>query len=387
MITVTPVTTSVSKTSRSPAHHVGTPPSSFVNPWPSYQHKLKPLDLFKTKFGPGRPKFIPVPGREELVPIRKPTWGNGQHGLKVTWIGHASFLVETTSAEGASRGIRILCDPVFSERTSPVQFIGPKRYTPTPCTIEELPDVDVVIISHNHYDHLDHATIMQLYERRTEHIHFFCALGNASWFHSCGIPASQVSELDWWDGVKVAVDGIGSLSLTCTPSQHISGRSIWDHGKALWCSWVLQEGAGQRGWAPDKLHKFYFAGDTGYRSVPQPGLSHEEEAASPHCPAFAEIGEKFGPFDLALLPIGLCQPRHFMAQVHCDPWDSICIHKDVKSKKSVGMHWGTVRGGLSQEYEDVRDPPRWWKEAAMSSGLKWGDEIGLLDIGETLVLT
>lgn len=387
MITVTPIAASVAEP-HAPAHHVGSPPTSFVNPWPSFeQASTSPLKVFKTKYGRDRPKFVPVPGREELVPIRKPTWGNEQHGLKVTWIGHASFLIETAATEGISRGMRILCDPVFSERTSPVQFIGPKRYTPTPCSIEELPDVDVVIISHNHYDHLDYATIMSLYARRKDQIHFFCALGIASWFHACGIPAKQVTELDWWNSVSVDVADVGAITLTCTPSQHFSGRGILDRGKTLWCSWALQEGAGQKGRTPDKLHKLFFAGDTGYRTVPKPGLSHEEEAKSPHCPAFAEIGECLGPFDLSLLPIGLCQPRTFMSPVHCDPFDSICIHKDIRSKKSIGMHWGTVRGGLSQEYEDVRDPPKWWKEAAEAKGLKWGEEIGLLDIGETLTLT
>jgi N-acyl-phosphatidylethanolamine-hydrolysing phospholipase D len=342
------------------------------------------MNLLKAKFGRDRPKFVPVPGRKELVPVRKPTWGTEQRGLKVTWLGHASFLIETTRVGDASRGVCILCDPVFSERTSPVQFLGPKRYTPTPCSLEELPDVDVVIISHNHYDHLDHATIMHLYRQRKDQIHFFCALGNASWFHGCGVGAKQVTELDWWDSVNVSIDGVGALELTCTPSQHFSGRSLWDRGKTLWCSWSLREVNGT-----DEMrtaHKVYFAGDTGYRTVTQPGLSHDEEAKFPHCPAFAEIGDRLGPFDLALLPIGLCQPRHFISGVHCDPYDSICVHKDVKSKKSIGMHWGTVRGGISQEYEDVRDPPKWWREAAEKAGLKWGEEVGLLDIGETLIL-
>lgn len=381
MIDVTPIASSVPK---SRAHHVGSPPSSFINPWPSFDSsRLNPVTIFKAKFGRDRPKFVPVPGREELVPIRKPNWGGDQNGFKVTWIGHASFLIETTRVGGASRGVRILCDPVFSERTSPVQFFGPKRYTPTPCSLAELPDVDVVIISHNHYDHLDHATIMHLHAQRKGQTHFFCALGNAAWFHRCGIPANEVTELDWWDGVDVDVGGVGRIALTCTPCQHSSGRSGWDRGSALWCSWALQEVVAE---GSQTAHKLYFAGDTGYRTVTQRGLSHTEEAAFAHCPAFAEIGERLGPFDLALLPIGLCQPRDFMSGVHCDPYDSICVHKDIKSNKSIGMHWGTVRGGISQEYEDVRDPPKWWREAAEQGGLKWGEDIGLLDVGETLVL-
>ena len=299
--------------------------------------------------------------------------------MKATWIGHASFLVETAKAKGASRGVRILCDGVFSERTSPVQFMGPKRYTPTPCTLDELPEVDVVITSHNHYDHLDHATIMYLHTKRKDQIHFLCGLGNAAWFRSCGIAASQITELDWWDGVELDVPDVGSVTLTCTPSQHFSGRGVRDHGHTLWCSWAIEESA-------PGFRKLYFSGDTGYRSITSNNLSLEEEDKFPHCPAFAEIGERYGPFDLALLPIGLCTPRTFMSPVHANPSDSIRIHKDVKSKKSIGMHYGTVRGGISQEYEDVRDPPRWWKEAAEREGVKWGVEAGLLDIGETVVV-
>jgi N-acyl-phosphatidylethanolamine-hydrolysing phospholipase D len=220
MTTVTAIASTVPKSSGQPAHHVGSPPSSFINPWPSFDaSRQSGLNILKAKFGRDRPKFIPVPGREALVPVRKPNWGAQKEGLKVTWIGHASFLIETTRVGDASRGVRILCDPVFSERTSPVQFLGPKRYTPTPCSLEELPDVDVVIISHNHYDHLDYATIMHLHTQRKGQIHFFCALGNASWFHGCGIAANQVTELDWWDSVSVDVEGVGALALTCTPSQ------------------------------------------------------------------------------------------------------------------------------------------------------------------------
>src|SRR5437763_13351037 len=174
MITLTPLTSLLPKSSARPAHHVGSPPLSCINPWPSCDNSGRGVtNLFKAKFARDRPKFIPVPGRNELVPIQKPTWGADQSGLKVTWIGHATFLVETTRVGDAPRGVRILCDPVFSERTSPVQFLGPKRYTPTPCSLEELPDVDVVIISHNHYDHLDSATITHLYRQRKDQIHFF----------------------------------------------------------------------------------------------------------------------------------------------------------------------------------------------------------------------
>jgi N-acyl-phosphatidylethanolamine-hydrolysing phospholipase D len=380
-----------------PDHHIGSPPSSFNNPWPSFSTSgLSPL---KIRFARDRPAFVPIPDRSELVQVQKPDWGGERPGFKATWIGHASFLLETSKAEGASRGVRILCDPVFSERTSPLSFVGPKRYRPTPCTLDELPDVDVVIISHSHYDHCDVGTLKHLHQKHKENIHFFAGLRNAVWFHSLGIPAAQVTELDWWDTVSIEISNIGSIKLTCTPTQHFSGRSLFDRNKTLWCSYVIEESELARTSAPSPK-KVFFAGDTGYRSIPPSGpnsiqpLPDLDESTLPHCPVFSQIGQQFGPFDLALLPIGLCSPRVFMSPVHCNSADSLCLHRDLKSKKSVGMHWGTVRGGLSQEYEDVRDPPRRWKQEAEKEGLKWrrtGDgnddwEIGLMDIGETVVL-
>ena len=212
---------------------------------------------------------------------------------------------------------------------------------------------------------------------------------------SMDIAPDEVTELDWWQRVRVDVNGAGNLELTCTPAQHFSGRSGWDMGTTLWSSWVVVEPASEltarlpsildhksatSGQMPRKV---FFAGDTGYRAI----LSTDgSEASLPHCPVFSQIGDLFGSFDLALLPIGLYSPRQLSSSIHCSPEDSICVHKDIKSKRSIGMHWGTVRGGLSQYYEDVREPPRRWREAAEKSGLKWGEDVGLLDIGETLVI-
>ncbi len=366
-------------------HHVGNPPTGFKNPWPSFNPaRQSPMNLLKVRFGKDRPEYAPVPDtREELVPVRKFDLSNSDPGFKVTWIGHASFLMQTARPEGAARGINILCDPVFSERTSPVTWFGPKRYTPVPCTLAELLDaidIDIVVISHNHYDHADSETLKAVWAKRKSQVHFLAGLHNARWLTGFGIDRSSVTELDWWDGVEIEVENVGKTHITCTPTQHFSSRSILDRDHDLWCSYAIEDMQGSR-------KKVYFAGDTAYRSIDTNDLSRKEEDAKPLCPTFKQVGELLGPFDLALLPIGLCSPRNFMSNVHANSWDSIRIHQDVRSKKSIGMHWGTVRGGLSQYYEDVRTPAKHWKIAAEEAGLKWGDEIALLDIGETLVLS
>lgn len=344
---------------------------------------------FKLRFGSNPEKnFVLVPQgpdgtrSEELVKVRKPDWGYANNDrLRATWIGHASFLFETPAATGAERGIRILCDPVFSERTSPVQWFGPRRYSPTPCSLDDLPDVDVVCISHNHYDHLDHATVQHIYDKRKGHVHFFTGLGNKQWFiQHVGCKDHEVTESDWWDSYDLKIEQLGTAHLTCCPIQHGSGRSAFDQGNTLWCSWALE--AANR--------KLYFAGDTAYQAPGTP---------SP-CPAFVEIGQKLGPFDLACLPIGLMTPQSFMGAVHATPEQSVNVHKEVGSKLSLGMHYGTVRGGISAHYEDVRDPPRRWRVAAEKEGLWCGGGVegngaavdtakggvGLCDIGETVAV-
>lgn len=389
--------------------------AGFQNPWPSFKpHSLS--EAFQLRFGAHPEKnFVPVPQgpngtrSDELVKVRKPDWGvNRKEKLRATWIGHASFLIEFPVANAAAtaatagkggggagakqqqqRGIRVLCDPVFSERTSPVQWLGPKRYTPPPCALEELPEVDIVCISHNHYDHLDYATVRHIYSRQGGDggVHFVAGLGNKKWFtRQVGCQEDEVSELDWWDGCEVEVEGRGKVRLTCCPTQHGSGRSINDQGHTLWCSWAIESNG----------RKLYFAGDTAYKAEDAPAA----------CPAFREIGEALGPFDLALLPIGLMSPHQWMGSVHATPEQSLLIHKDIKSKLSIGMHWGTVRGGISAHYEDVRDPPRRWQAAAEKEGLWRGGGpqgtplqtedtgsgsseyggVGLCEVGETIAV-
>jgi N-acyl-phosphatidylethanolamine-hydrolysing phospholipase D len=358
-MTESPITVSKLSTATShspdepPSHHVGSPPTSFRNPWPSAEGHHGPFAALKLKFS--SPGMLPLPPADELVKVREPDWGAGKNGLKATWFGHASFLVETTARNNSERGVRILFDPVFSERMSPVPFIGPKRFVALPCTLEDVPEVDLVVISHNHYDHLDVSTVNSLYARRGKgNIHFLCGLGLQKWFIACGIEETDVTELDWWDGRSVSIDTVGSVNLTCTPSQHGSARTARDGQTTLWCSWVLEETALETDQSMGgPLKKLFFAGDTAYKYV---SGNEKEDEARPPCPAFAEIGSKFGEIDLALVPIGCFLPRDFMSTVHASPEDSMCIHKDVRSKKSIGMHYGTIRAGISGQVSHLTLP-------------------------------
>ncbi|KAF1975155.1 Metallo-hydrolase/oxidoreductase [Bimuria novae-zelandiae CBS 107.79] len=363
-----------------PAHHVGDPPTSFRNPWLSYSNTTV-NKIIKTRFGSAK-NFVAVPAdRVGLVEVRQPDFGVHKDGLKATWIGHASFLIETPKVEGAKRGMRILLDPVWSERMGPYGMVGPVRFTPTPCSLDDLPDVDAVCISHDHYDHLDSDTLRKLNMRHNGRLKYFCGLGVKAVLTGLGvgIRAEQVTEMDWWDTVRVEAHGINSADLVCTPAQHRSGRTPWNFDGTLWCSWAISE-------VPEGGKKLFFAGDTGYCHVTSDDEPSHHNAPHPPCPAFAEIGELYGPFDLALLPIGCFSPRSLLSGQHSSPDDSIAIHIDVRSKKSIGMHYGTIRGGISINYEPVTEPAQRFKKAAEAEGLHWGTEIGLCDIGETVTV-
>ena len=285
----------------------------------------------------------------------------------------------------------MLFDPVFSHRCSPYQWLGPARYTKAPCLIEDVPMVDAVCISHSHYDHMDHPTIMKLFKKHPN-IHFFVPLRNKEIFMGWGIDSAKITELDWWEEreLKIApgrgtkVDGgkedtfseksetivakIGAL-----PCQHTSARGPFDKGKTLWSSWSVESGG----------KKIWFAGDTGYRSVcdllPDNEDDYDEKYKYPHCPAFAEIGEHRGPFDLGLIPIGAYMPRFIMSPMHANPEDSVNMFRDTKCKKALGMHWGTWV--LTEE--DVMEPPRKLKAALKKKDMAETGVFDVCDIGES----
>ena len=291
-----------------PTHHVNSPPTSFRNPWPSYQGS-SPMKVFRTRFLNSSSKnFVPIPtDRSQLVPVRKPNFlpsADDAAKLKATWFGHASFLIETPCVQNtkAERGLRLLVDPVWSTKVGPYNKIGPTRFIDFACTIEELPEIDAVLISHDHYDHLDSPTLSMLNTKQKGHLRFFGALGirNTLTGLGVGIREDQITELDWWDGVKFEKEGVGSANFVCTPAQHRSGRAPWNFDKSLWCSWVVSTSLP----SSSENKNIFFAGDTGYCSVSSDDEETHHAAPHPPCPAFKEIGDLYGPFDLALLPIG-----------------------------------------------------------------------------------
>ena len=247
---------------------------------------------------------------------------------QLVWLGHASFLFQYG-------GLNVLTDPVLSDRASPFRLVGPMRYTPPALTVADMPPIHLVLISHNHYDHLDEATVRQLHRRFGDGLCFCVPLGLRRWFEKQGI--HNLVELDWWQSETMA----GNQEVFCLPAQHFSGRTPTDTNASLWCSWLLEIDG----------FRLYFAGDTGYGGI------------------FNKIGEIFSPIDLALLPIGAYDPRWFMAPVHVAPEEAVSIHQEIGARQSVAMHWGTFV--LTDEPMD--EPPRRLRAALERHGLNEAD--------------
>jgi len=228
----------------------------------------------------------------------------------VTWVGHSTLLVQLD-------GVSFLTDPHWSERASPVSFVGPRRMVPPGLRFEDLPPIDFVVISHDHYDHLDAPTVERLWAAHRPR--FLVPLGLKAWFAKLGIDA--VDELDWWENRSVK-----GLTVVCLPTQHWSARSLWDENRRLWAGWAV---LGQE-------RRFYFAGDTGY-----------------YAPIFQEIGRRLGPFDLGAIPIGAYMPRAMMRLSHLTPEEALQVFDDIGARRLVAIHWGTFN--LAQE--PLGEPP------------------------------
>lgn len=314
---------------------------------------------------------------EEVVPVHQPTLLTtrlASKELRTTWLGHACHYTEFPS------GLRVLFDPVLDERASPLTFAGPKRYTRPACAIADLPFLDAVLISHNHYDHLSVSTVKEIHKCFPK-VHFFVGLGLASWFRDAGI--ANVTDLDWWEDAEVSVkldDAEGkdenpiTATFSCLPAQHSSSRNNFDADKSLWCSWAVTSTGPP---SSPVTRSVYFAGDTGYRSVPYLPESEddwgEKYAHLPSNPDFKKIGDLRGPFDLGLIPIGAYQPRYLMSSVHSNPQDAVEIFRDTRCKRALGIHWCT----WPLTTEPIMEPPLKLKEALKRRGLQ---ETGLFDV-------
>lgn len=299
------------------------PGRSFRNNYTSDRHGLGEfLRWMRDKRG-----IWPAPKR---FPLDRPdtTWlAANRSDSTLTWIGHVTFLFQY-------RGLNILTDPVFGERASPLDFAGPKRYMPPAMHIDHLPPIDIVLLSHNHYDHLDRDAVRQIARRNEGRTRFLVPLKVADWFRREGI--DNVIELDWW-GETAPLEHRAGVRAWFLPTQHFSGRGISDRNATLWGSWALEIDG----------YRLYFAGDTGYGQD------------------FADIGAVFGGFDLSLIPIGAYEPQWFMKTVHVNPEDAVRIHRDVQSKLSVGMHWGT----FILTDEPVDEPPQRLARARADQGV------------------
>lgn len=277
-----------------------------------------------SNLGPGEPRnffallrgFSPPPDDpwpDWFNPPSFPPPATQSQALRVTFINHATVLIQLN-------GVNILTDPVYAERVSPIPGIGPTRHQPPGVAFDALPRVHVVVISHSHYDHFDVPTVERLIQRDNPVV--LLGLGNRALLERAGVSTKRVAQLDWWQTYRY-----GRVTVTFTPSQHWSARSLGDRRRTLWGSYFIQ----------GVTHSAYFAGDTG---------------AGPH---FSMIRARVGSPDVALLPIGAYEPREFMRPQHLNPEDAVRAHQQLGAQHSVGIHWGTFK--LSQEgfRQPVRD--------------------------------
>ncbi|KAF7544982.1 hypothetical protein G7046_g9664 [Stylonectria norvegica] len=283
-------------------HHIlkGGAVVGFKNPYPSWSNPPSLGSILRTVVWPTLTGQLKQPDTSPpTVKVVKPTFLPGRFSsdkIRATWLGHACYYVEYPS------GLRVLFDPVFEDRCSPFTFMGPKRFTEKPCDIKDIPIVDAVVISHSHYDHLSHGSILEVQKHNPE-AQFFVGLGLEKWFRSSGI--KHVTELDWWEEADLSVkvkdkDGEKDRDITarvsCLPAQHTSARTAFDKDTTLWCSWGVNSEA----------KNVWFGGDTGYRAVPALPAGTDDYGPKydklPRCPQFKQIGELRGPYDLGLHP-------------------------------------------------------------------------------------
>jgi L-ascorbate metabolism protein UlaG (beta-lactamase superfamily) len=312
----------------------------FFNPEPTIRNatgkRFGLLSIIRARLKRDPETWSQWPKHVENRAYPKPEGPVPASNVDVTFIGHSSFLLRLA-------GQTVLTDPVFSKRCSPVSFAGPARVRAPGLAIADLPRVDLVVLSHNHYDHCDLASLRKL-RRRFPDMHIVTTLGNAGYLASKRIQGA--TELDWWQSTEV--DG---TRITLTPARHFAARSLSDRNHTLWGGMMIEPNGGPR---------IYFAGDSGYTKF------------------FKDISERLGAPDLALLPIGAYEPRWFMGPVHMNPQDAVQAFADLGAKRAIGMHFGTFQ--LTAEAIDA--PERDLAAAKQTAGLA-EDAFVTLDFGET----
>ncbi len=248
----------------------------------------------------------PLPGIDP-----RPAWAHKpQSGLRATWLGHSTVLIEID-------GLRLLTDPVWGQRASPTSLAGPKRFQSVPLPLSALTEVDAVLVSHDHYDHLDYATIVQLAKRP---IPFITSLGVGAHLEAFGVAPQFITELDWWQSHTLAGSGV---CITAAPAQHFSGRSLSDRNATLWSSFAIR----------GESHGVFFSGDTGLTSE------------------YASIGQRLGPFDVVMLEVGAWHPS--WGDIHLGPANAVAAYRMLGGGALLPVHWGTFSLALHDWDEPV----------------------------------
>jgi len=319
------------------------PDGSFRNPWPDSEPRGW-RDVLRWTLQRRRQQLTATPPRGSF-PVATPGIVYPRASdttFAATWIGHSTVLLQLG-------GLNVLTDPVFSQRAFPVQWAGPRRIMDAALALDGLPPLDVVLLSHNHYDHLDKPAVRRI-ARAHPRATWVVPLGLGAYIRSWGV--REIVELDWWQ--ETVID---TLRVTATPARHFSARRLGDRNKTLWCGFAFET----------KGARVFFAGDTAYH------------------PEFTTVGARCGPFDFVMIPIGAYDPRWFMHVVHTDPEEAVQIYQDLiaphpgtRRPLMLGIHWGTFR--LTDEPMD--EPPRRtaarWRDAGIDADRLW-----IASFGET----
>ncbi|HEX8392084.1 MAG TPA: MBL fold metallo-hydrolase [Longimicrobium sp.] len=332
--------------SERPAHHG--PDGRFRIPWPlevpDQTRNGGVLRWQRERLSTPRP---PNPRPEQLPPgtpdVAHPR--AAADDVRITWIGHATFLIQLG-------GLNLLTDPHFSRRASPLRWMGPSRFVPPAIALDALPPIDAVLLSHDHYDHLDAPTVRRLHRAYGDELAWIAPLGHAAWLAGMGIRAN-VHDVDWWDTVELR-GAAGPVTVTCAPAQHWTRRTMREFNNRLWGSFAIRGGN----------RCLYFGGDSGYFR------------------GYEEIGARLGPFDAVMMPIGAYDPRWFMAPAHMNPEEAVRAYREMGGRGAfIPMHWGTFR--LTDE--DPLEPPVRLRKAWADEHLP-GDDLHVLRHGDTVRL-